>query len=165
MPFRGKECEPGNSFQGAGNETGKRGRKNPSPTKELKGNAMTKYAHIAAFLACLVLLAGCGLKQPTQQEISSAYYGPEPKSFEETIKSYHKYSLFDPMSAVYEFPVPPVAGWMNVYGNIEYGWIIIYTLNAKNRMGAYTGFQAQQALIRNGKVIAHGPYNAGLRGY
>lgn len=119
---------------------------------------------LALLSVVFILLAGCGLVQPTPQEIASAYYGPYPSTYQDVIKEYMKYKLFDPYSAVFEFPHQPVQAWMVPVGNKTYGWAVVCRINAKNRMGGYVGFQEHQFLLRDGQVVLEGPWKGGLVG-
>ena len=120
---------------------------------------MKKVALVVAFL----LVAGCGLIQPTPQEKANAYYGPYPSNYQEIIKEHMKYKLFDPYSATFEFPHQPVQAWLVPMGNLNYGWAVVCLINAKNRMGGYVGFQEHQFLLRDGQVVLEGPWRGGLK--
>ncbi len=124
---------------------------------------MAKYMMKLMLLFALLLLLGCGIKQPTPAELDNAYYGPEPENYQEIIKNYMRLVLIDPVSALYEFPNSPRKVWVNRHGQIEYGWGLVCLINAKNRMGGYTGFQSHQFVICNGTVIAYGNFQAGYK--
>lgn len=116
----------------------------------------------ALLLLAIVFSVGCGLVQPTPQEIATAYYGPYPSNYQDIIKEHMKYKLFDPYSAVFEFPNQPARAWMVPMGNKVYGWAVVCLINGKNRMGGYVGFQEHQFLLRDGQVVLEGPWRGGL---
>ncbi len=62
--------------------------------------------------------------------------------------------LFDPYSAVYRFS-PPYKGkvWGGiVYGGWNYGYVVPFTVNAKNRMGGYVGVRPYKAVFKDGEL-------------
>ena len=108
--------------------------------------------------ASLLMFSGCASRFPTPAEMQAAYYGPKPVASEKLIREHLKRELFDPYSAVLESisaPVeachsgPPVQGCPRCYG-----WEVVVEVNAKNRMGAYTGIQRYTYLIRDGVVVS-----------
>ncbi|MBM6442366.1 hypothetical protein JQF37_01825 [Pseudomonas sp. MIL9] len=112
--------------------------------------------------ACIIavaalLLSGCA-SGPTQQEISSAYYGsaPSQSQAESEIKGYFGRVLKDPYSAQYQFSQPR-QGYMigNAFeGRKLYtGFIIFVDVNARNSFGGYTGNKSYQFLFKDGRMI------------
>lgn len=104
-------------------------------------------------LLCLIslsVLAGC-VSNPTAMEINNGDYGavPNKELYEAKIKSYQEARLKDPDSAKYRFSEPH-KGWCKFDGKVNYGWIIDYTLNAKNSYGGYVGQKPQFAFVKNG---------------
>ncbi|MGP9420775.1 hypothetical protein ACT3RT_17475 [Ewingella sp. AOP9-I1-14] len=94
-------------------------------------------------------LAGC-VSNPNPVEVSNADYGVKPSKelYELKIKSYQEERLKDPDSAKYHFGEPH-KGWCKFNGMVNYGWIIDYSLNAKNSYGGYVGAKPQFAFIKN----------------
>lgn len=104
-------------------------------------------------LLCLIslsVLAGC-VSNPTSMEINNGDYGAAPSKelYEAKIKSYQEQRLKDPDSAKYRFSEPH-KGWCKFDGKVNYGWIVDYTLNAKNSFGGYVGQKPQFAFVKNG---------------
>lgn len=118
---------------------------------------MRKVSMFIVLAQCLFILSGCGLKKPDQLEVQNAYYGEEPKNYEQIIKGYMEPRLFDPFSAVYKFDIPR-KGWVNRMGIFYYGWKVDVDINAKNRMGGYVGFKRQRFVLRDGAIIIEGPW-------
>lgn len=108
---------------------------------------------ILTLLIVIVLISGCGLKSPSPQDLANAYYGPFPDNYENIVKTFMQTQLFDPFTAVYNFEGSPTKAWQNNFGNIFYGYGGIVGINAKNRLGGYTGFKRHIYIIKYGQVI------------
>lgn len=112
---------------------------------------------IILILAVAVLgVAGCAI-QPSQEELDTAYYGSYPDDYENIVKQQGvEVRFFDPESARYKFEEKPVKGWF-VTGFMgskkHFGYRGIVWINAKNRMGGYTGFQKCVYVIHDGNLI------------
>lgn len=102
-------------------------------------------------------LAGC-VSDPSLVEVSNANYGemPSKQLYEKKVKAYQETRLKDPDSAKYHF-LEPHKGWCKFNGKVNYGWIIDYTLNAKNSFGGYVGAKPQFAFVKDG-VAYHQEY-------
>ena len=110
---------------------------------------------LLAIILCFGL-AGCAT-MPTQKEIAKLDYGaPITIDYEKPIKQYFSNVLFDPYSAVYEFGTPreywfediPLAG-----GTMYAGYLVPVAINAKNRMGGYTGKENYGVIFKNNEII------------
>lgn len=100
-----------------------------------------------------LFLSSCA-RQPTRLEISNADYGLYPINFKKIIKESMEKSLFDPYSAVYSNWNGPIKGYTG--GNFiktEFGFMVCVNINAKNRMGAYTGSQNFYFLIKSNIIV------------
>lgn len=98
---------------------------------------------------CLLVLSGCGAKLTTEQ-FNNADFGPRPDNYEEIVKAYYAEKLLDPYSAQYEFDYLR-RGYLRMGGH--FGWVVCGTVNAKNRIGGYTGAKNFYVMIRDGRVI------------
>ena len=98
-------------------------------------------------------LSGC-VSAPTQQEMSSADYGPAPTDYEATIKDYLSQALKDPYSADVKYLFEPRKDWSGLGGNKQFGYAVCARVNSKNSFGAFVGFKLAYFLIRNDQVIA-----------
>lgn len=113
--------------------------------------------HALLVVLCLiVLLAGC-TRQPSQKELAELDYGmPLTIDCRAVIKNYFDRVLYDPYSAHYEFD-PPHKSWYReplFEGNKLYaGYIVFVWVNAKNRMGGYTGAKRYGFLFKNNEII------------
>lgn len=102
-------------------------------------------------IVCLVLTA-CATG-PTSEEIASADYGPKPENPQSVAEEWIKERLIDPESARFDH-LPLRQGYSRLMGaGTEFGWVQCGTVNAKNRMGGYTGRQQYFVTIRNGVVV------------
>ena len=61
--------------------------------------------------------------------------------------------LIDPDSARIEWNEQPKPSDMSKGGQAVSGYLVNFTVNARNRFGSYTGKQKHSVLIRNGEVI------------
>ena len=99
------------------------------------------------------LLPAC-THEVTLRDIESADYGQFPQNYKEVIQDHMYTKLFDPYSAVYRFIAGPAKGYAHVRGGInppEFGYLVAVGINAKNRMGGYTGEQLFSFLFKNDK--------------
>ena len=62
-------------------------------------------------------------------------------------------NLVDPESAKIEWQGEPKCSDLGKDGQHEYGWLVNFTVNSRNRFGTYTGKQQHGVLIRNGEVV------------
>ena len=109
---------------------------------------------LVILLACLAL-SGCAT-MPTREEIAKIDYGaPISIDYEQAIKQYCSNTLFDPYSAVYEFS-PPQQYWVKqppmLGGGLISGYMVFVNINAKNKMGGYTGTKRWGFLFRNNSI-------------
>lgn len=107
---------------------------------------------LASLAVSITFLCGC-VSNPTLSEVNNADYGPMPSKelYEGKIRSYQESNLKDPDSAKYNFSEPH-KGWCKFNGEVNYGWIVDYTLNAKNSYGGYVGAKPQFSFIKNTKA-------------
>ncbi|MHC1697733.1 MAG: hypothetical protein AB9919_06695 [Geobacteraceae bacterium] len=90
--------------------------------------------------------------QPSAADISNAYYGPRPIDPEGTIKNYMEQALFDPYSAHF--------GSLKYIGKTytaditgkHFGYFYCCNINAKNRMGGYTGAKTHLFVLQGDKI-------------
>ena len=111
-------------------------------------------------IALLLLFAfGCATPiraQTAEVEVvgDPAIYGEYPKAYQEIITKWLETKLVDPASAVIEWTsTPKPAELPGLKGQKLHGYLVEFTVKARNRFGAYTGKQKHGALIRDGVVI------------
>jgi hypothetical protein len=79
--------------------------------------------------------------------------GPFPKLYKEIVWTWMQKNLVDAESAKVEWQSEPKCTDLGQNGSHEYGWLINFTVNSRNRFGVYTGKQQHGVLIRNGEVV------------
>jgi hypothetical protein len=80
-------------------------------------------------------------------------YGPYPTDYKEVVTKWLATQLIDPTTARIEWKGEPKPADLGTKGEHIYGYLVSFTVNARNRFGTFTGKQAHGALIRNGEVI------------
>ena len=83
----------------------------------------------------------------------TARYGPYPTYYKEIIMVWLNKQLIDPDSARIEWGEDPKPSDVGKADAAVSGYLVNFTVNARNRFGAYTGKQKHSVLIRNGEVI------------
>jgi hypothetical protein len=112
-------------------------------------------ALVSLSLICSVavgLSAGGGLNAQTPAA-DTAHYGPYPTNYKEIIMQWLNKQLIDPDSARIEWNGEPKPTDLGKGGEAVSGYLVNFTVNARNRFGTYTGKQKHSVLIRNGEVI------------
>lgn len=97
--------------------------------------------------------AGFAAETPTPTPAADAVYGPYPVHYKEIVYNWLKTQLIDVDSAKIEWEGDPKPADLGKDGQHVYGWLVNFTVNARNRFGVYTGKQKHGALILNGDVI------------
>jgi hypothetical protein len=122
---------------------------------------MQRYFLVPILFAALLMLCSCVGSPPTIDEFAKANYGDKPnkKIYESKVKDWFEGCLKDPESAKYKFDKPK-KGWYgktlsNLAGprKIDYGWIVLVQVNAKNSYGGYTGYKPYHCLFRGEELL------------
>src|SRR6266487_812367 len=101
----------------------------------------------------VAMSALCDLNAETQPADPDRY-GPYPTNYKEIVMKWLDTQLIDAGSARIEWGGdPPKPADLGTKGEHLYGYLVNFTVNARNRFGTYTGKQNHGALIRNGEVI------------
>lgn len=113
----------------------------------------------------LAFLFGCAVG-PSPEEIGYAYYGDYPTEYKEITTKYILGNLVDPDSAKFYEWVSPKKGWYVYRGETLFGYQACVFVNARNRMGGYTGQKLHYVMIKDGRVMVHdgGDYRHGSVG-
>jgi hypothetical protein len=82
-----------------------------------------------------------------------ARYGYYPSGYKEIIMQWLNKQLIDPDSARIEWNEEPKPSDVGKGSEAVSGYLVNFTVNARNRFGSYTGKQKHSVLIRNGEVI------------
>ena len=80
-------------------------------------------------------------------------YGPYPTNYKEIIMQWLNKQLIDPDSARIEWDGEPKPSDVGQGSEAVSGYLVNFTVNARNRFGTYTGKQKHSVLIHNGEVI------------
>jgi hypothetical protein len=106
-------------------------------------------------LVCTSFMGMCaaGNLSAETQPADSERYGPYPANYKEIVMKWLDTQLIDPASARIEWQGDPKPADLGTKGEHLYGYLVNFTVNARNRFGGYTGKQSHGALIRNGEVI------------
>jgi hypothetical protein len=83
----------------------------------------------------------------------TARYGPYPTNYKEIVMQWLNKQLIDPDSARIEWNAEPKPSDAGKGSEAVSGYLVNFTVNARNRFGSYTGKQKHSVLIRNGEVI------------
>lgn len=112
-----------------------------------------------AFLS-LSLICALGLGMTVVDSLNAqtpsadtARYGPYPANYKQIIMQWLNKQLIDPESARIEWNGDPKATDVGKGSEAVSGYLVNFTVNARNQFGAYTGKQKHSVLIRNGEVI------------
>ena len=112
-------------------------------------------AFVSESLICVLALGTILLGSLNAQTPSpdTARYGPYPTNYKEIIMQWLNKQLIDPDSARIEWGGEPKPSDMGTGGEAVSGYLINFTVNARNRFGTYTGKQKHSVLIRNNQII------------
>jgi hypothetical protein len=102
-------------------------------------------------LALGMTLAGSSNAQTPPAD--TARYGPYPTNYKDIVMQWLSKQLIDPDSARVEWDGEPKPTDVAKGGEAVSGYLVNFTVNARNQFGAYTGKQKHSVLIRNGEVI------------
>ena len=108
--------------------------------------------HSFVIVALIALLLSACMHEVKPEDIASADYGKVPPYYKETIEGKMQGILLDPFSAMYRYFGDPIRGYAHVHGGMnppEFGHLVQVGINAKNRMGAYTGEKLYVFLFKN----------------
>jgi hypothetical protein len=103
--------------------------------------------------ASLLGISAIGDLSGENQPADTDRYGPYPVNYKEIVMKWLGPQLIDAASARIEWNGDPKPADLGANGEHLYGYLVNFTVNARNRFGLYTGKQKHAALIRNGEVI------------
>src|SRR5246127_5807532 len=105
---------------------------------------------ICALALGITFVASLNAQTPSAD---AARYGPYPTNYKEIIMQWLNKQLIDPDSARIEWGGEPKPSDMGTGGEAVSGYLVNFTVNARNRFGTYTGKQKHSVLIRNNQII------------
>jgi hypothetical protein len=109
---------------------------------------------LALFVCASLMGMSAGRHVKAEAETADvARYGPYPTNYKEIVTKWLETQLVDAGSARIEWNGAPTPADLGTKGEHLYGYLVKFTVNARNRFGTYTGKQAHGALIHNGEVI------------
>src|SRR5256714_7472363 len=106
-----------------------------------------------ALPACILLMSTAAQVMAKNPSPDPSRCGPYPTNYKEIVTKWLETQLVDAGSARIEWNGDPKPADLGTKGEHLYGYLVNFTVNARNRFGTYTGKQAHGALIRNGEVI------------
>ena len=101
------------------------------------------------FIAGVVL----SLEAHGETQGDAARCGPYPTNYKDIVMQWLNKQLIDPTSARIEWNGDPKPADLGENGEHLYGYLVNFTVNARNRFGLYTGKQKHALLIHDGEVI------------
>jgi len=111
------------------------------------------------------MLSGCA-SEGLKKEAASFNFGTAPASDQvaASVPAFFNNVLIDPFSAHYQYSAPYKA-WLKAGliqgGGVAWeGWAVDVAVNAKNRMGGYTGWQPYHVAFSNGVPVNAYPVQA-----
>lgn len=107
------------------------------------------------------------LPAPKVGELEVADYGVRPENVDAAVSEWMKGYFNDPFSAVAEYTGELKKGWWYLRSEgdpllmgfgatriLKFGWVLPVRVNAKNSLGAFTGFKAYELYFQGDKVVA-----------
>ncbi|HEU0210084.1 MAG TPA: hypothetical protein VFQ78_14035 [Candidatus Udaeobacter sp.] len=113
-------------------------------------NTPVSLSLFSALLLGLAIVGGSKAQTPSPDQ---ARYGPFPANYKEIVMQWLNKQLIDPDSARIEWGGEPKATELGNGAEAVFGYLVNFTVNARNQFGAYTGKQKHSVLIRNGEII------------
>lgn len=110
---------------------------------------------IAAILMATAGLSACATN-PRDGGSGESGVGPYPAEYRSIVRDYLRKTVFDPYTVRDAQISKPKQGALYVEGTLglhEFGWLVCFRSNSKNRMGAYTGLSDMAVVIRDGRVL------------
>ena len=110
---------------------------------------------ITVSLMVVFLITGCvAAKVPTKVEQANANYGNFPSDYKQIVHAYISSILVDPPSARYSNWKGPRKAWVATkFRGSHFGYEVCVDLNAKNRMGGYSGRKPYYFMINSGRIV------------
>ena len=114
---------------------------------------MKAFASESLICALAVGMVFAGTLSAQTPAPDTARYGPYPTLSKEIVMQWLNKQLIDPDSARIEWNEEPKPSDVGKGSEAVSGYLVNFTVNARNRFGSYTGKQKHSVLIRNGEVI------------
>ena len=114
---------------------------------------MKPLVSLSLICAAAVGMSASGSLKAQTPSADTARYGPYPTNYKEVIVQWLNKQLIDPDSARIEWDGDPKPTDLGKGGEAVSGYLVNFTVNARNQFGGYTGKQKHSVLIRNREVI------------
>lgn len=112
-------------------------------TRNCNNNPREKYMKIVFLILITLGLTACGGVQVTRNDTNRAQFAAKPTDEEaiHKIRGYLENVLIDPDSLRLKCSKVTDRAWArgNVYDEPQFGYLVVCDVNAKNKMGGYTG--------------------------
>ena len=105
------------------------------------------------FILAFIMGVTLTMQAIAETEADTARYGSYPTNYKDIVMQWLSKQLIDPDSAHIEWYGEPKPADLGKNGEHLYGYLVNFTVNARNRFGGYTGKQKHAVLIRNGEAI------------
>jgi hypothetical protein len=129
---------------------------------KLQEMTMNKLIAIAA-----LILAGCSFA-PSKEQVANADFGERPDSTRATatITNYLERTLIDPGSLRLRC-AEARKGWARelISRPSQFGWVVYCEVNAKNRLGGYTGAKPHIYLFKGDRLVLENSFGDATRGH
>jgi hypothetical protein len=106
-----------------------------------------------ALLFCVLLMSTATRADAENPPPDASLCGAYPTNYKEIVMKWLDAQLLDAGTARVEWSGEPKPADLGQNGQHLYGYLVNFTVNARNRFGAYTGKQQHGALIRDGAVV------------
>jgi hypothetical protein len=122
-------------------------------TKNSDGTEWPSMKTARPFILAFTMGVALTLQAIAETQADIPLYGAYPANYKEIVTQWLNKQLIDPDSARIEWNGEPKSADLGKNGEHLYGYLVNFTVNARNRFGGYTGNQKHAVLIRNGEVI------------
>lgn len=111
--------------------------------------------HAARLFLLVLALAVCAPQTTPAQSPTpdSPTYGAYPENYQELVTAWLNASMVDHESIRLKFLGAPKPGVLAVGNQKVAGYLVEFSVNARNIFGAFTGSQKHTALVRDGQVL------------
>jgi hypothetical protein len=114
---------------------------------------MKTFLSLSLICAAGLGMAIAGALDAQTPSADAARYGPYPTNYKQIVMQWLNKQLIDPDSARIEWNGDPTPTDVGKGSEAASGYLVNFTVNARNQFGSYTGKQKHSVLIRNGEVI------------
>jgi hypothetical protein len=114
---------------------------------------MKTFLSLSLICAAGLGMAIAGALDAQTPSADTTRYGPYPTNYKQIVMQWLNKQLIDPDSARIEWNGDPKPTDVGKGSEAASGYLVNFTVNARNQFGSYTGKQKHSVLIRNGEVI------------